>query len=44
MLAKRSTLRIVVRAYLEAATMTGPAYDELVWPKVLQFTKGSKAA
>ena len=43
MLAKRSTLRIVVRAYLEAATMTGPAYEELVWPKVLQFTKGSKA-
>ena len=44
--ARRRLRRLQVVQVREAATMTGPAYmyEELVWPKVLQFTKGPKAA
>lgn len=36
---KPPLLRVVTRAYLEPQTQTGPAYAELVWPRVLRFTR-----
>ena len=41
---KPPLLRVVTRAYLEPKTQTGPAYDELVWPRVLQFSRKPTAA
>ena len=36
------TLRVVTRAYLERATTTGPAYEELAWPRVVEFRASSR--
>ena len=33
------SLRVVTRAYLEVATTTGPDYNELVWPRVIEYKK-----
>jgi hypothetical protein len=37
MVSETDPFRVVSRAYLEAATTTGPSYDELLWPLVTEF-------
>ncbi len=38
MLSRHDTLRVVTRAYLEPETTTGPSYDELASPSVIEFS------
>ena len=34
-------LKVVTRAYLEGRTTTGPSYDELVWPRVIELKRAA---